>query len=69
MTARAYDLIFDHPTALDHITGMARLCLHAARRFDQTTAANACEVLAHDAMRLRADRIALVGLRREGLVQ
>jgi len=69
MTARPYDLIFDQPAALAHITGMARACLHAARRFDQTTPANACEVLAQDAMRLRADRIALVGLRREGLVQ
>jgi len=69
MTARPYDLIFDHPTALDHITGMARLCLHAARRCDTQTPATACEVLVHDATRLRADRIALVGLRREGLVQ
>lgn len=67
MTLRPYTAIFAHPAALAHITGIARLCLHAARRCDQTPPANGCEALAHDHMRMRADNIARVGLDREGV--
>jgi hypothetical protein len=64
---RPYDAIFAHPKALAHITGIARLCLHAARRCDRTPPASGCEALAQEHMRQRADRIARVGLDREGI--
>lgn len=67
MTQRPYNLIFKHPAALAHITGMARLCLHAARKHDTTPPKTGCEALAQDHMRLRADNIARVGLHLEGI--
>lgn len=67
MIARPYALILDHPAALAHITGLARACLYAACRIHNAPPKNACEALAHDHIRLRADGIARVGLRREGI--
>ena len=67
MTARPYQIILTNPAALAHITGIARMCIHAARRFDTITPRTACDLLAADAMRDRADAIATVGLHREGI--
>jgi hypothetical protein len=67
MSARPYQIILTEPAALAHITGIARMCIHAARRFDKTTPATGCDLIAAEAMRLRADQIARVGLKREGI--
>ena len=67
MSARPYQMILTNPAALAHITGIARICIHAAHRLDTITPRTACDLLAADAMRARADAIATVGLNREGI--
>ena len=56
--ARPYQHALDHPETIPHVTGMARLVLHAARRSETDATTDPARRRANALIRDRADAIA-----------